>query len=163
MLGEQHSLDEFDCGVEILNGWLKHNARRNQKNDVTQAFVVTADGRVRGYYSLAAAAVARAEALRPLQRNAPDAVPIVLLGRLAVDVTAQDSGLGTSLLQHALLGALVAAEIIGARAVAVDAIDEAAARFYEPFGFQAIEHDPLRLYLPVKTIRQFLTWLLRGP
>ena len=82
-------------------------------------------------------------------------VPVILLARLAVDVAEQGSGLGAGLLKDALLRAVQAADIIGCRAVMVQAKDDKAA-FYQSFGFKSSWGDPFRLFLLMKDIKASL-------
>ncbi len=113
--------------------------------------------RVIGYYTLAAGAVSferlPVEAARKLPRHP---VPVVLLARLAVDVTARGEGLGEALLLDALDRALRLSASLGIHAVEVDALDDAAAGFYRKYGFISLADDPLHLYLPMATIEQIL-------
>ena len=80
-------------------------------------------------------------------------VPVVLLGRLAVDQSEQGKGLGGFLLIDALRRAEHLAEHAGIRAVEVDAIDDAARRFYARHGFIALKDNPQHLFLPLTVIR----------
>ena len=79
-------------------------------------------------------------------------IPVVLLGRLAVDNSQKGRGLGKLLLLHALWRSQQVSKEAGVYAVEVDALHEEAARFYARYGFQALLDDPLHLYLPMKTI-----------
>jgi Acetyltransferase (GNAT) domain len=69
----------------------------------------------------------------------------VLLARLALDRSLQGQGLGGELLVDALSRAVQASEVAAARLVVVDAIDEAAAAFYEHHGFVAVPGNRQRL------------------
>ena len=81
-------------------------------------------------------------------------IPVTLLGRLAIDTTRKGQGLGEFLLLDALNRTLAQSSQIAAVAVVVDAIDEAAIRFYEHFEFLRFPEIPERLFLPMKTIAQ---------
>ena len=52
--------------------------------------------------------------------------------------------------------AVQAADIIGCRAVMVQAKDEAAKTFYQRFGFELSPSDPFRLFLLMKDIKASL-------
>jgi GNAT superfamily N-acetyltransferase len=80
----------------------------------------------------------------------PDPVPVMVLGRLAVDRTIHGQGVGTGLLRDAVLRTVQAAEIVGIRAILVHAISEAARRFYEKYGFVASPLDPLTVMITVE-------------
>lgn len=81
-----HALEQFDCGAASLNDWLRKRALRNQASGASRTFVVCDDDRVIAYYALASSAVAPDSATGRLRRNMPDPIPVVVLGRLAVDV-----------------------------------------------------------------------------
>ncbi len=111
-------------------------------------------GRVAGYFSLTTGSVQRAEAPPALVRGLPGyPVGLVLVARLAVDARDQGQGLGALLLAEALRKAVVAGEAAAARLVVVDAVDQAAARFYTHHGFVAVPDHPLRLYRRMKDVR----------
>lgn len=104
------------------------------------------------YLSLAAHLVVRADLPPRLGRGSPDAIPAVLLARLALDRSLQGQGLGGELLVDALSRAVQASDVAAARLVAVDAIDEAAAAFYEHHGFVAVPGNRQRLVQKVNDI-----------
>jgi predicted N-acetyltransferase YhbS len=97
------------------------------------------------YFSLAAHLVTRASLPRKTARGAPDAIPAILLCRLALDETLHGHGLGGELLWDALSRAVTASEIVAARVIVVDAIDEAASRFYAHHGFVRVPGNAHRL------------------
>ena len=87
----------------------------------------------------------------------PEPVPVILLGQLAVDASCQGRGLGSDLLVDAARRALSAADVIGARAVVVQALDERAKAFYERFGFRPFsDREPLMLVLRISELRAAL-------
>jgi GNAT superfamily N-acetyltransferase len=105
--------------------------------------------RVIGYYTLAAGAVAHANAPGRIRRNMPEPVPVMVLGRLAVDKAFHGQGVGTGLLRDAILRIALAAEVVGIRAILVHAISERAKAFYEKYGFVASPVDPLTVMITV--------------
>lgn len=156
-LSEIHNTDAFDCSEESLNRWLKQRARRSEKTGNARTYVVCTDNVVVGFYCLAAGSVARQDAIKKVQRNAPDPIPVIVLGRLAVDRTHQGRGLGRGLVKDALLRAVQASEVIGARAFIVHALDNRAQQFYEGLGFQESPVAPKTLMLSFKDIKQALS------
>jgi GNAT superfamily N-acetyltransferase len=105
--------------------------------------------RVIGYYALSNGGVAAAEAPGKIKRNMPDPIPVMILGRLAIDLSWQGKGLGTDLLRDAVLRTLHAATISGIRALLVHALDEKAEIFYRKNGFLPTAVRPLTLFLPL--------------
>lgn len=95
-------------------------------------------GLVAGYYCLSASSLAHDEATPRLRRNMPDPIPVILIGRLAVDERFTGSGLGASLIQDAVVKGVEASRLIGARALLVHAISESAENFYRKFGFALV-------------------------
>lgn len=113
--------------------------------------------RVVGYYSLAAGSVMQASAIGRVRRNMPEPVPVILLGRLAIDREWQGKGLGADLLRDAVLRAASAAGTIGVRAILVHAISGPAKAFYERHGFRASAVDPMTLMITIKDALRALT------
>jgi GNAT superfamily N-acetyltransferase len=155
-LTASHSLQPFDCGAPSLSDWLTRQALKNEASGASRTYVVCIDNTVVGYYSLATGAVVRDEAPKPLQRNTPDPIPVMVLGRLAVDRRYQGQGIGKALLRDAMLRVLQAAEIVGVRAILVHALSEDAKRFYLTHGFLESPLAPMTLCLALGTLRQAL-------
>jgi GNAT superfamily N-acetyltransferase len=157
-MAKSHDLGAFDCGIESLNVWLKRFAWTNAQNDSARVYVAhRRDQVVVGYYALVAGEIKKEEAPERIGRGlAGHPVGIIILGRLAVDLGCQGCGLGRSLLQDALLRSEQAAEVIGVRAVMVQAINQKAAEFYLRFGFTPSVVDEKRLLLLMKDLRHFL-------
>lgn len=141
-------LANFDCGRHELNDWLVRRALRSERERDARTYVTceTPGDRVAGYYCLSAFSVVRSVAPGALSRNAPDPIPAVQLGRLAVDLRFQGARLRASLLHDAVTNATAAAERIDLRALIVDALDESVAAFYLRHGFKPFPGDPRRLF-----------------
>lgn len=148
-LNTGHDVSAFDCGEPTLNGWLRRRALQNQQSGASTTYVITAGMQVVGYYTLAAGSLSRETAPGRVRRNVPDPVPIVVLGRLAVDLDFQHQGLGRVLLRDAVLRSLQAAYIIGVRAILVHALSDEAKAFYESCGFVPSPVNPLTLMVTV--------------
>jgi len=148
-IGPQHNLELFDCGEPLLNDWLRRRALRNENSGASRTYVVCSDTRVIGYYSLAVGALACNEAPGRVRRNMPDPIPIMLIGRLAVDRSCQGRGLGRGLLRDAVLRVVQASEIAGIRAILVHALTDEAKGFYERCGFRSSPVDPMTLMMTV--------------
>jgi GNAT superfamily N-acetyltransferase len=152
-LRREHLLDRFDCGKEDLNRFLIRQAWNNQHAHSAQTYVLVKDLRVLGYYSLAAGSVSHDEATERVKKGlARHPIPVILLARLAVDVSIRGKGVGSALLKDALLRTAQAAETIGARALLVHAKDDKARAFYEHFAFEASPSDPYHLLLIMKDL-----------
>jgi GNAT superfamily N-acetyltransferase len=148
-LSAEHDLSTFDSGEPALDDWLRRRAQQNESSGASRTYVVCVGRQVVGYYTLAVGAIAHAEAPGRIRRNMPDPVPVMVLGRLAVDKTVHGQGVGTGLLRNAVLRTVQAAEIAGIRAILVHAISEAARRFYEKYGFIASSLDPMTVMITV--------------
>ena len=155
-LTSEHNVSAFDYGVPELNDWLKRRALQNEASRASRTFVVIANGRVVGYYALATGAVSRAEATGRVRRNMPDPIPVMVLGRLAVDREYQGTGLGVALLKDALLRTLHAAELAGIRAVLLHATSEEAKRFYLHHGFVESPIDSMTLMVSLADVEKAL-------
>lgn len=146
----QHVLDDFDCGNDALNDWLKHRAIKNEAAGASRIYVVCHQNHVIAYYTLATGAVQCSQVPGRVRRNVPDPIPVMVLGRLAVQLDWQKKDLGGDLLADAVKRTLQAAEIAGIRAFVVHALSEEAKQFYERFGFQPSPTDPMDLMITLK-------------
>ncbi len=153
LLAADHILDDFDCGDDLLNDWLKRRARANQHSGASRTWVALDENRhVVGFYASSTAVIMRNSATKRAARNQPDPIPALLLGRLAVDERHQGQGLAAALLKHFLLKSLEVTEITGVRLLLVHAKDEQAAAFYEHHDFEPSPVDELTLMLLVKDL-----------
>lgn len=151
-----HVLDTFDSGVASLDTWLRRRALANQRSGASRTFVACEGGAVRAYYALASGAIAVEAASGRFRRNMPDPVPVVILGRLAVDRTRQGAGLGRALVRDAGLRVLNAAAAIGIRGMIVHALSDQAKAFYERVGFEASPIDPMLLLITLSDLEAAL-------
>jgi GNAT superfamily N-acetyltransferase len=152
-----HDISTFDCGIPDLNDWLKKRALSNEESGASRTYVVCSGGRVVGYYALANGGVALASAPGRVRRNMPDPLPVMIVGRLAVEQGWQGRNIGRSLLRDAVLRTLQAAEIGGIRAILVHAISEDAKRFYERNGFSVSPVDPMTLMIAIADAKKALS------
>ena len=151
-LSPEHDLTQFDCGDAALNDWLRHRALKNESR-FSRTYVVSQGTRVVGFYCIAAGSVERAATPGKLRRNAPDAIPVAVIGRLAVDRDFAGQGLGADLLADALRRIAVAAQTIAIAAVLVQAKDAAARAFYLRCAeFSEFPEDSRTLFLPIETV-----------
>lgn len=148
----------FDCGVELLNDYLKKYALQNQKKDAARTYVLTTEeNQVIGYYTLVFGSLSTEETTPEIAAGLGKyPIPVILLARLAIDESEKGKGLGKILLRDALLRAVRASEIAGLQAFLVHAKDEPAKAFYEKFGFQSSPHNDFHLFLKISDIRASL-------
>lgn len=146
----------FACGKPPLDDFLKQRAVKNEgkgsRNYVVVCQLGEDAGRVIAYYTLAAGAVSHEECPTWAKRNMPNPIPVIVLGRLAVDSAHQGKKIGKFLMREAMQRTLEASRHVGVRALIVHAIDDEAVSFYVPFGFQAFPTDSRTLFLPIETI-----------
>lgn len=151
-LNAEHDLSAFDCGEPSLNDWLRHRAIKNESR-FSRTYVVCEDNRVIAYFCISAGAVARAAAPGKVRRNAPDTIPVSVIGRLAVSKSHAGQGLGADILADALRRIAVASQNIGIGAVLVHARGDAAKRFYMACAeFIEYPEDSQILFLPIETV-----------
>lgn len=148
-LSAEHDVSAFDCGEPALDGWLRRRALPNEASGASRTYVACVGRTVAGYYTLAVGAVAHTKTPGRVRRNMPDPVPVMVIGRLAVDRAYQGRGIGKGLLRDAILRTLQAAEIAGIRAILVHAKTETAKHFYEKCGFVASPVEPLTVMITV--------------
>jgi GNAT superfamily N-acetyltransferase len=145
-LREEDDRSAFDCGRESLNQWFHRHAWNNQEGNVSRTSVVCdpVTGAIIGYVSMSAAQVERAYLPKPAQRNRPDPIPALLLGRLAVDRHYHGKGYAKSLLLFALTTAVRLSRDIGCFGVLTHPLDDDVRAFYRRFGFEELPYDPSR-------------------
>jgi GNAT superfamily N-acetyltransferase len=146
-LSAYHILDEFDCGIPAMNDWLRRRALPNESSGASRSFVVCQGAMVVGFYALATGAVRRENAPGMIRRAMPEPIPVMVLGRLAVDLNWQKQGIGTGLLKDALLRTLTVSKQAGIRALVVHALSEDAKHFYLLHGFKESPLQPMTLML----------------
>jgi GNAT superfamily N-acetyltransferase len=157
-LGKSHERGAFSCGKPPLDDFLRLRVTQYEKRRLGRTYVTVFPGekKVAGYYTLAAGAIPVANFPTDVAKRLPKhPVPVILLGRLAVDRQAQGQGLGKALLEDALHRCLELSERLGLFAVEVHAIDAEAREFYAKFGFVPLADDELHLFLAIKTIEEW--------
>lgn len=154
-----HERGEFCCGKAPLDDFIRSLASQYEKRKLGRTYVALMPGsrKVCGYYTLASGSIPFADVPPAMAKKLPrHPVPVALLGRLAVDQSAQGQGLGEELLMNALRRCLELSETVGIFAVEVLAIDTQAKGFYEKYGFLPFLDNELHLYLPIQTIEKGL-------
>lgn len=155
-----HSLDQFDSGRQSLDEWLRGHALDNE-DKASRTYVVDAltgadAGSVVAYYALAYGSVVRTEVPKRIRQDLSNPVPVMVLGRLAVDRRHSGRGIGSSLLREAMQRTVQASQLAGLRALIVHAIDDDAVSFYAKYGFQLFPAGTRTMFLPLETLREAL-------
>ena len=157
-LDQAHLINDFDCGDEKKNKFLKEFSLQNNKGGLGRTYVAVIpeeDKKVYGYYTISSSSV-KFENLPPSKHLPRYPLPAILIGKLAIDKTAQKQGLGTALLFNALKRATTVAEEIGVFLIEIKAVNEKAKNMYVKIGFLEMSDEPLKLYLGIKKVRQLL-------
>jgi GNAT superfamily N-acetyltransferase len=149
-------LTNFDSGEFSLNEWLKKRAFKNQAAGASRCFVLCAGVEVIGYYSLSAGAISHEAAPKGMRRNMPDPLPVLLLGRLAVDKRYHNRGIGQALLRDAMMRAVNVSGNAGVFAILVHALSDQAKQFYLSRGFVESPLQPMTLIMTIETVRSIL-------
>ena len=155
-VARHHDRKGFDCGARELNEYLERYARQNHESGGAKTFVAVPPSdptRVLGYYSITPGAIEFTRVPGRLTRKLGRyEVPVFRIGRLAVSASLQGRGLGGDLLLAAGIRALSVATQVGGVALAIDAKDERAAKWYRRFGALRLLDDPMKLVLPLSTL-----------
>jgi GNAT superfamily N-acetyltransferase len=149
-------LSDFDCGELSLNAWLKKKALKNHAAGASRCFVLYNGNKAIGFYSLSAGAISHETAPKALRRNMPNPLPILLLGRLAVDKRYHNQGIGQSLLRDAMLRAVNVSSNAGIFVILVHALNVQAKQFYLSRGFVESPLEPMTLMMTMDTVRSIL-------
>ena len=152
----EHELDGFESNEPSLDEWLKKRAIKNQASGASRCFVLCNGKKVIGYYTLSAGAISHESVSRAMRRNMPNPLPILLLGRLAIDKNYHNTGLGSALLRDAMLRAVSVASDAGIFAILIHAISEQAKRFYMSRGFHESPLQSMTLMMTLETVRAIL-------
>lgn len=155
-LNDTHQLDAFTSGAPTLDGWLQRKARANQLSGASRTYVVCRGDQVVGFYAVAAGSVSHDLLPRKLKQNMPDPVPVIVLGRLAIDLTEQGNGLVRALLRDAVLRVSAAAHEVGIAAILVHALNDRAKAFYISCGFAETSAEPMALLARIADIKVVL-------
>jgi GNAT superfamily N-acetyltransferase len=152
-IGPEYNTESFDSTESSLDYWLKRRALKNQASGASRTFVVCEGNHVKAYYALTSGAVVANHTSGRFKRNMPDPIPVVVLGRLAIDRTYQGAGLGRALVRDAGLRVIQAADAIGIRGMVVHALSESAKNFYQRLGFNPSPLDPMMLMVTLSDLR----------
>jgi GNAT superfamily N-acetyltransferase len=146
---KEHQTQGFDCSIPSLNEWLTRRAMKNEYSGASRTYVVCIEDRAIGYYALAAGSVARKDVPGKIKRNMPEPIPVLVLGRLAVDYRYHGKGMGQGLMKDAVARAINVSRQIGTRALFVHSLNKNAEHFYLKYGFIS---GPAKntLFLPLK-------------
>lgn len=155
-LKPDHQLEEFDSGNPELNDWLCKRALKNENSGASRTYVVTVEQKVIAYYCIANGSILNANASGKVRRNMPDPIPVMVIGRLAVDLNWQGQGIGRALVRDAVLRTLQVATIAGIRAILVHAISEQAKQFYSNCGFTPSPVAPMTLMITIEDAKAAL-------
>lgn len=155
-ISADHALDSFECGEPSLDEWLKKRALKNNASGASRCFVICHNANAIGYYSLSAGAIRHEAVAKAMRRNMPDPLPVLVLGRLAIDRRYHNQGLGSALLRDAMIRAVKVSGDAGIFALMVHALSEQAMRFYLSRGFVESPLQPMTLIMTLATVRSIL-------
>jgi GNAT superfamily N-acetyltransferase len=146
-----HDREQFDSGEPVLDEWLRRYAGQSRRRDTAATWVIAdANDVIVAYASVAMTSIDRSAAPEVLTKGAPDPVPALLLGRLAVDHRYSSLGIGTALAAYVLATAVELNQKAACRAVVVTALTKSARTWWERLGFHPFDPDDpdqLDLYL----------------
>jgi len=157
---KKHQRENFNCGVESLNRYIKKIASQDLKRKAATVFVLieSSTKNVIGYYTLSSFSLELTE-IEPMKAKKLPRYPLLpatMLGRLAVDKGYKGKGLGQLMLIDAMKKSYKASEQIASVALLVEAINEQAVEFYQKYGFISFQSSSDRLYLSMKTIEKII-------
>lgn len=144
----------FDCGVPALDDWLSRNALNSERSSTARTYVThPGTEEVKGFYTLAAGSVSPDAAPDRVSKGGGRfQIPVVVLARLAVDLSVQGEGVGRGLVKDALIRVASASKIVGIRALLVHLKDPAMSGFYEQFDFEASPTEEGQMFLLMKDL-----------
>ena len=159
ILDKTHNRNAFECEEQQLTDYIKKQVSQDIKKKLAVCFLaIDNDNNVIGYYTLSSESLGREQIPDKYLKKVPQNynAPVILLGRLARNITAKGTGLGEHLLLDALFRAFtLSEESIGAMAVVVDSMNQFAIKFYKKYGFEQLP-DSEKMFLPMSTIKQII-------
>jgi GNAT superfamily N-acetyltransferase len=159
-LDASYGRESFVCGKSLLDFYIQEQAKQDVKRKLSACFIFADQTIVKAYYTLSAASIDRRLLPQEIIKKLPPAysdLPVILLGRLAVDRKFQGKGIGEMILMDALKRCYYTSLELGSMAVIVDPLDEEAVKFYRQYDFMLLP-DSGKMFLPMGTIAQlFLT------
>lgn len=158
LLNSEHYRKAFDCGVELLNSYLRNQASQDIKRKLCACFVMAEreTNQIQGYYTLSNNGIPLSRFPEQIRKKLPGSyvsIPTTLLGRLAIDISCQRTGLGKILLIDALKRSYELSKEIGSFAVVVDPINNEAERFYEKYDFIKLP-DSQKMFIVTRTLKE---------
>lgn len=153
-LSNEHNRNDFSCGKDLLDNYFWKQAKQDVKRKLSACFVKVEEGEISGYYTLSSNSIANDLVPDSFKKKLPRSymsIPVILLGRLAIDKNFQGKGIGKYLLIDSLKRCYETSKSIGAYAVIVDPLDNEAERFYEKYGFIKLPGSG-KMFLPMKTV-----------
>ena len=163
-LHKNHNREQFDCGVEVLNQFLRTTARQHLQKGISRTFVLSDRlndpieqqdclQHIIGFFTLTICEISSEKLPSTIANKYPSQVPGVKLARLAVDKQWQRQGIGEILMVEAMQRALIVADTAGGVGLFVDAKDESAQSYYARYGFITLADNPLEMFLPLSLLR----------
>lgn len=162
----RHDRTTFSCGVEQVDNFFRKTANKLAKADNVRIWVMAApDGALIGFYALNAHAIDYSDLPGRFAGNRPGhgRIPAAYLSMIGVDARHAGRGYGGDLLVDALARIARAADGLGIAVVMLDMLDcgdparvGRRLKLYESYGFAPLPSNPLRLFLPLATVRALI-------
>lgn len=157
-LNNAHNRNDFSCGKDLLDNYFWKQAKQDVTRKLSACFVIVDKdtGKVSGYYTLSSSSISNELIPESFKKKLPKSylsIPVILLGRLAIDKIFQGKGVGKHLLIDSLKKCYDTSKSVGTFAVVVDPLDKEAQDFYEKYGFTMLP-DSGKMFLPMKTINK---------
>ena len=157
---KQHQIKDFQCGIDELDRYIKERAGQESRKNITTVYVMPEkiSHRIIGYYTLCSCSIELKDISDNIKKKLPryEALPAALIGRFAVDIHFQGKRMGERMLIDALARSYFLSQQIAIFAILVEAKDESIRSFYEKYGFIPFLEHPLKLYLPMGTIKKLM-------
>ncbi|PYE88755.1 GNAT family N-acetyltransferase [Phyllobacterium leguminum] len=164
---DKHDRAAFSCGVPQVDNFLKLTANKLSKADAIRVFVLTAGtNELIGFYALNAHSVDYRDLPPPYAKNRPSHgnIAAAYISMIGVDSRFQGQGFGEMLLVDAMQRIVMVSDQMGIRVIMLDVLDCGNERntarrlklYTEKFGFMPLPSNPLRLFIPVKTVKAAL-------
>jgi ribosomal protein S18 acetylase RimI-like enzyme len=154
-----HPRSAFHCGEAAVDEWLKTKALQHHKKRLSNTTVlVSPDGRIAGFYTIAASQVDFSDLPMEIAKTMPKrSVPVAVLAWMGVDSGFHRQGLGERLVSKALRDCFEAGKTFAMVAVVIDCLNESVKSFYDRWNFREMPGQSLRLYLSAQRLDAMMT------
>ncbi len=148
-----HLIEGFDCGIADLNEFLSTDALGYLDGRLAVTYLLEYEDELKAFFCLSNADIkVNEEDMKEFDKLGKHLAnyPAMMIGRLGVKKGEQGRGFGSVIIEHVLGRAVLHANEVGCRYLAVDSLNEERnIRFYEKNGFKRLVDRKIKTNIPM--------------